>query len=60
MPVRGLGIGRRLLQTVIDAARQAGAIRPEWQTPRWNTAAIRFYQQSAAELLEKERFRLPL
>lgn len=59
-PSRGLGIGRCLMQTVADAARDAGAVRLEWQTPRWNAAAIRFYQQCGAERLEKERFRMPL
>lgn len=59
-PSRGFGIGRRLLHAVAEAARQAGAVRLEWQTPRWNAAAIRFYQHCGAELLERERFRLPL
>ncbi|WP_128253727.1 GNAT family N-acetyltransferase [Falsirhodobacter deserti] len=42
---RGLGLGGHLLQAVAEAARQAGAIRLEWQTPRWNAAAIGFYQK---------------
>lgn len=57
---RGKGIGKLLLDHAIDAARRTGAPRIEWQTPAWNTDAIRFYQREGAQAFPKMRFSLPL
>jgi GNAT superfamily N-acetyltransferase len=57
---RRLGIGSRLLAFTARFAQESGAVWLEWQTPRWNSDAVKFYLQSGAHTLEKERFRLPL
>jgi GNAT superfamily N-acetyltransferase len=57
---RRSGIGSRLLSFAAQFARDAGAVWLEWQTPRWNADAVRFYVQNGAKRLKKERFRLPL
>lgn len=59
-PHRGLGIGGALLQLVAQAAKEAGAVWMEWQTPRWNVNAINFYLKNGADMLQKERFRFML
>lgn len=55
---RGLRIGDRLFQTVSKAARGAGAVRLEWQTPNWNEGAVRFYLRQGAVAQPKQRFYL--
>jgi GNAT superfamily N-acetyltransferase len=57
---RGQGIGKRLLCAAADLGRQAGATEMQWQTPDWNTEAIRFYGRLGASHLTKTRFTLPL
>ena len=57
---RGQGIGKLLLTHAVDVARSAGAARIEWQTPAWNTDAIRFYEREGARALTKMRFSLAL
>ena len=42
--VRGRGVGRRLLDALVDAARELGAHKVELQVWPHNTAAIRLYQ----------------
>ena len=53
---RGGGIGRRLLDEVCAMARRAGVQRIEWQTPAWNTDAIRFYEREGGVGHQKVRF----
>jgi GNAT superfamily N-acetyltransferase len=55
---RDLGIGRRLFEAVVDAARQEGVAEIQWQTPDWNLDAIRFYRRLGADADTKLRFRL--
>jgi GNAT superfamily N-acetyltransferase len=57
---RGRGIGGELLHHCAQAAREAGAVWLEWQTPRWNVDAIGFYLRQGAKTLDKERFRFVL
>lgn len=57
---RGHRIGKLLLAHAVDVARRAGAARIEWQTPAWNTDAVRFYEREGAQGLAKMRFSLPL
>ncbi|MFC3079440.1 GNAT family N-acetyltransferase [Phenylobacterium terrae] len=56
-PMRGTGLGRRLMDEVFAAARQAGCAEVQWQTPPWNAPAIAFYRRLGAQGAEKVRFR---
>lgn len=57
---RGLGLGGELLGAAADCARALGCDQLQWQTPAWNTDAIRFYDRLGATRLEKQRFTLPV
>ncbi|MFE6338723.1 GNAT family N-acetyltransferase [Streptomyces sp. NPDC057798] len=57
---RGLGIGPMLMAAVAADARARGLGRIQWQTPAWNTDAIRFYDRLGARATEKLRYSLPL
>jgi GNAT superfamily N-acetyltransferase len=48
--VRGLGIGRRLIEAVYKAARNAGSSRVYWQTQTNNRAARALYDKVAQHL----------
>jgi GNAT superfamily N-acetyltransferase len=48
--VRGLGIGRRLIEGVYEAARNAGSSRVYWQTQAGNAAARALYDNIAKHL----------
>jgi GNAT superfamily N-acetyltransferase len=45
--VRGLGIGRRLIEHVYDAAKAAGCSRVHWLTHETNTDAMQLYDRIA-------------
>jgi GNAT superfamily N-acetyltransferase len=53
---RGAGVGRRLLEAVIAAARTAGARRLHLETNRKLTPAIRLYESAGFRHLPPERF----
>lgn len=53
---RSRGIGERLLLAAEAAGRQAGCNEMQWQTPTWNSGAIRFYERLGAQALPKQRF----
>lgn len=55
---RGLGIGEALLRYVEQFAKQSQAHHVEWQTPVFNTRAIKFYHRIGASSKEKLRFTL--
>ncbi len=57
---RSQGLGARLLEAVIEAGALAGLAHLEWQSPAWNTGALRFYRRHGAHGSEKVRFRLDL
>lgn len=57
-PMRGTGLGRRLMDEVFAAAHRAGCGEVQWQTPPWNAPAIAFYRSMGAEGAEKVRFRI--
>lgn len=57
---RGAGFGRLLLHAVVSDARARGYRELQWQTPEWNSVAIRFYERSGAARRPKERFTLIL
>jgi ribosomal protein S18 acetylase RimI-like enzyme len=52
---QGMGIGRKLLQRVIEAARSAGGRRLYLETNRALAAAIRLYESAGFEHLPEDR-----
>jgi GNAT superfamily N-acetyltransferase len=48
--LRGLGVGRRLIQAVYEAARAAGSSRVYWQTHTGNAAGRKLYDKLAQHL----------
>ena len=57
---RGAGLGRLLVSAVASDARARGYRELQWQTPEWNSAAIRFYERLGAVRRPKDRFTLTL
>jgi ribosomal protein S18 acetylase RimI-like enzyme len=57
---RDLGVGRLLVSAVIALVRARGIGTLQWQTPAWNTGAVRFYRRLGAEPQAKQRFTLVL
>ena len=57
---RGGGIGKLLMDEITDYARTEGCNLVQWQTPKENEGAIRFYQRLGANHKSKERFFLSL
>jgi GNAT superfamily N-acetyltransferase len=53
--LRGLGIGKALLQQVAAIAVQKGCPRLQWEVLDWNTPAIDFYKAMGAEFLDEWR-----
>ncbi len=56
--LRGQGIGRQLMNTLIDFAEQQQCAEIQWQTPPDNQLGIGFYQHLGATSLNKIRFTL--
>ncbi|NYJ01982.1 ribosomal protein S18 acetylase RimI-like enzyme [Nocardioides thalensis] len=57
---RGQMLGQQLVDAVVGRARVRGFRELQWQTPSWNTRAIRFYERIGATGTHKQRFRLEL
>jgi GNAT superfamily N-acetyltransferase len=55
---RNHGIGRHLMNAIITLATHLGLSEVQWQTPDWNTDAIRFYERLGATATNKTRFKL--
>jgi GNAT superfamily N-acetyltransferase len=53
--LRGLGIGRALLQRVAAIAVERGCKRLQWAVLDWNTTAIDFYKAMGGEFLDEWR-----
>ncbi|MGA3081539.1 MAG: GNAT family N-acetyltransferase [Terracidiphilus sp.] len=53
--LRGLGIGKALLERVAAAAMEKRCMRLEWAVLDWNTPAIEFYKAMGAEFLDEWR-----
>jgi GNAT superfamily N-acetyltransferase len=53
--LRGLGIGKALLERVAATAMEKGCMRLEWAVLDWNTPAIEFYRAMGAEFLDEWR-----
>lgn len=53
---RGLGIGEAIMQKLKQRAQQNNCINIQWQTPYFNTNAIRFYERLGGSGKHKVRF----
>jgi GNAT superfamily N-acetyltransferase len=53
--LRGMGIGKALLQAVAARAIEMNCSRMQWQVLDWNTPAIEFYQAMGAEMMDTWR-----
>ena len=51
--LRGKGIGKALLKTVAQAAKDRNCSRLEWSVLDWNTPAIEFYRSLGAKPMEE-------
>ena len=47
---RQLGIGSALFDQVVEAAKERGVKRMDWQVLDWNEPALQFYQRKKASL----------
>ncbi len=47
---RGFGVGKKLIDNVLNEAHRAGANQIRWQVLEWNTPAIEFYKKVGMEL----------
>ncbi len=52
---RRAGVGRKLLDRVVELARERQCGRVEWSVLNWNTPAIDFYRSYGATLLDEWR-----
>jgi GNAT superfamily N-acetyltransferase len=50
---RGTGLGKALLLTLIDIAKERGYGRVEWSVLDWNTPAIDFYRSLGARPMDE-------
>jgi ribosomal protein S18 acetylase RimI-like enzyme len=55
---RSLGIGEQLVKMIVQEARELQCHIVQWQTPKFNTQAIKFYKRTGAIEKEKMRFYL--
>ncbi|HVY08798.1 MAG TPA: GNAT family N-acetyltransferase [Mycobacteriales bacterium] len=49
---RGSGLGKALLLTLVDIARERGYGRVEWSVLDWNSSAIEFYRSLGAQPMD--------
>jgi GNAT superfamily N-acetyltransferase len=52
---RGSGVGKSLMDRVIELARNSGCHKLRWQVSHWNKPAIAFYEKMGAEIDDLER-----
>ncbi len=53
---RNMGLGQQLMERITTEAWAQGCINVQWQTPNFNTRAIRFYERLGAIAKPKQRF----
>ena len=53
---RGFGIGEKLMIRIKEESEKMGCSLIQWQTPDFNTRAIKFYRRIGAYSKVKERF----
>ena len=49
---RGQGVGSRLLEAVIQLAKDAGCYKVKWQVSKWNESGIQYYKKMGATIDE--------
>ncbi|WP_304233441.1 GNAT family N-acetyltransferase [Jiulongibacter sediminis] len=47
---RGIGLGTKLIQKVIDLAKEQNCYKVKWQVSHWNESAKAFYRGLGAEI----------
>ncbi len=52
---RGTGIGTKLINTVIQYAKETRCHKLRWQVSNWNTSAIEFYKKLGVEIDDVQR-----
>jgi len=57
---RSLGLGKKLLQRLKEESQKLNCDLIQWQTPNFNTRAIKFYENIGALSKTKERFFLDI
>ncbi|MDQ6528714.1 GNAT family N-acetyltransferase [Flavobacterium sp. LHD-85] len=57
---RGLGIGEKLIEKLKEIGTENNCVNIQWQTPEFNTRAIKFYNRMGAKGKDKVRFTLTL
>ena len=55
---RDRGIGAKLMEAIVQEATRQRIGQLQWQTPRWNVSADRFYRRAGAVVSEKFRYSL--
>lgn len=58
--MRGFGIGEQLVNHIRIEARKMGCTLIQWQTPDFNTRAMKFYDRIGGQAKAKVRYFLPL
>ena len=57
---RGLGLGEEMMNKIKEESIKLGCELIQWQTPTFNTGAIKFYNRIGATSKDKKRFFLDL
>ena len=57
---RGSGIGEKLILEIKSEAKKLNCTTIQWQTPKFNTRAIKFYDRIGGTSTTKERYLLKL
>ncbi len=57
---RGSRIGEKLVRRIQEEGKKMGCSHVQWQTPDFNTRAIKFYKRIGASSKPKERFFLDI
>lgn len=57
---RGMGLGEQLMEGIKAIGRRLECSHIQWQTPDFNTRAMKFYERLGATSKSKERFFLQL
>ncbi|MDA8948858.1 GNAT family N-acetyltransferase [Flavobacteriaceae bacterium] len=53
---RGFGIGQQLMERIEEEAKKISIKEIQWQTPEFNTRAIKFYNRIGGHSKSKERY----
>lgn len=57
---RGFGIGQKLFDNIEEEAKKMNIKEIQWQTPNFNTRAIKFYNRTGGQSKSKERYFLKI